>query len=66
MNFAERIKNLWNLSNYVPTKNTGDLIINDEVTAVLVKKPEKQTGRFIPRVTVTPAEEITQQPIHEN
>ncbi len=65
MNFAERIKNLWNLSNYQPTKNTGDLIINDEVTAVLVKKPEKQVGRFIPRVTSNPAEEIANEPIHE-
>lgn len=66
MNLVERLKNIWKLSDYEPTKNTGDLIVNEETTAVLIKKPEVQKGRFIPRVTVTPAEEITAQPLHEN
>lgn len=56
-----RIKNLYNLSNYEPTKNTGDLVVNEEVTAVLVKKPEKITKVFLPRVTITPAEEIVNE-----
>lgn len=61
MNIIARIKNLYNLSNYEPTNNTGDLKINEQTTAVLVKKPEKITKVFLPRVIVTPAEEIVNE-----
>jgi hypothetical protein len=62
MNLFERIKNVWDLSGYKTVKNTGDLVVENEPTLVLVKK---QAGRFIPRVTVTPVEELVNEPIHE-
>lgn len=61
MNFFDRITRIWKLSEYEPVKNTGDLVVNEEVTAVLIKKPEKITKVFLPRVTITPAEEIVNE-----
>lgn len=62
MNLFERALNLWKLSDYQPAKNTGDLIVNEEPTAILAKKSQKITKVFLPRVTVTPAEEIINEP----
>lgn len=64
MNFFSRISNLYKLSAYRPTENTGDLIVEEQKTAVLVKKPDKKAV-FIPRIKKDPVKEITEQPTHE-
>lgn len=66
MNLIERFQNIWKLGEYKPTENTGDLIVQDTKTAVLVKKPmPKQETVFIPRVKRDAIQELVNEDIHE-
>lgn len=63
MNLIDRVKHIWALSAYEPDNEpyTHEPKPAGTHVAMIVKKPEKVTKVFLPRVTVTPAQEIIEQ-----
>ena len=71
MKLTDRLKNIWKMGE--ENKTERPRLIIDEYDAVntaegFEKLQKQQPSRtvFIPRVTVTPAEEIANQKIHED
>ncbi len=58
--FFDKVKRIWALADYEPVENSGDLVVENKKTAILVKAP-KQSAVFIPYNKKTPAQEIVEQ-----
>lgn len=66
MNLLERLKHIWELSAYEPAhpgdgKKYPEYPIGTEVSMIIKKPGKKVTKVFLPRVTITPAEEIVNE-----
>jgi len=60
MNLWQRLKNLKKLSEYEPGTAQDETKTPGTQVAMIIKKPEQKTI-FIPRITRTPAQEITEE-----
>lgn len=58
MNLWSRIKHLWKLSEYEPRVLGSEPVSNGTEIAQIIKKPEQQEARFLPRIKITPAQKI--------
>lgn len=61
MKFYERLKNIWALSEFQPGKPTDEYETPGSIVSMIVKKPERHEGRFIPRIVKDPIKELVEQ-----
>jgi len=62
MNIFQRIKHIWKLSEYEPRIVGSEPVISGTEVAQIIKRPEQQKAQFFPRIKVSPADAIINEP----